>query len=201
MWLRAPRQVHNRAGPPGLVPRELDGDACVEPQHANRSTWQPRALQRTRADRNRRAPYTTRAGPPRGIVAQRAGRTCMRRTAARGAAARIAALPRGPQRSRADRNPRAPYTTRAGPPGGLVPRRAGRRRMRRTAAPEPQHAPAARIAAQPRGSRPARRTQPAQDHPAGWFGADRPVFSLKRWADQCAEQLDDRRLPGVREPG
>jgi len=43
---------------------------------------------------------------------------------------------------------------------------------------------------------PTRRT-----NPAGWFGADRPVFSLKRWADQCAEQLDDRRLPGVREPG
>ncbi len=65
---RAHRTQPARDRPAGWFRGELDGDACVEPQHPNRSTRQPRALQRSRAGRNLRAPYTTRAGPPGGLV-------------------------------------------------------------------------------------------------------------------------------------
>ncbi len=68
--------------------------------------------------------------------------------------------PRASQRNRAPRNPRAPYTTRAdrpagwfraGPPGGPVPRDRDA-----DVGVEPQHDAAARIAAQPRATQPAR---------------------------------------------
>jgi len=72
------RTVHNARGPPGgLVPRGTarrpgsarDRQAArfrgigMPTWPSNRSTTQPRALQRSRAHRSARAPYTTRAGP------------------------------------------------------------------------------------------------------------------------------------------
>ncbi len=62
----------------------------------------------------------------------------------------------------------------------------GRRRMRRTAAREPQHAAAARIAAQPRGSQPARTVH----NPRGTAPRDCCAAS---WTDMHASNRSTRR--------
>ena len=170
MWLRAPRQVHNRAGPPGLVPRELDGDACVEPQHEPQHLAAARIAAHPRGSQPARTVHNPRGTAPRDCCAaswtdmHASNRSTRRSRADRSVAARIAAQPRGSQPARTVHNPRgtarragsaaswtathasnrstrtaarasrahcsaaariatrAPYTTRAGPPGGLVRR-------------------------------------------------------------------------------
>jgi len=120
---RVPRGLPSWRVPRGLpswrVPR--DGDVGVEPQHdaAARIAAQPRATQPARTVHNAR-------GPPGGLVprgtARRAGSARDRQAARfRGigmptwASNRSTTQPRASQRNRARRNPRAPYTTRAGP--------------------------------------------------------------------------------------